>query len=431
MKFEILVSRLEKIEKLINKVNKKGASMTITYNLDEAYMKKCEYTTNDGHKCEFYAECVLVDINGEYKQNGWKFIATIEHTPYGNIIRCVDSNYATSIPVKYLTSKPYCEHCNTIRYRKDTYLVYNEEHNEFKQVGKSCLLDFTKGLTPELCNAIGNVLKVVEDTDIAEDEFLKMCLGSHLCGYASSRIKQIAYALVKQYGYVKSSERESTYSRMLAILSNKETIEESYYPSDSCLEEMDKYAKELVESNTNNDFLRNASLSWLLEYPSSRDFCLIASFVSVYLKHLHQLTLEKTSKETTSYVGNIGDRITIDNIQSLKYLYTKSFKVSYYNTSVSFVYSLVDSNGNTYICPLQESGLDHTVVDSIVGTVKDHSEYRGVKQTILSRCKITKKPVEKSTTGSNSDLKAVDMFLNFLDSNEEDFETFYKNHSDC
>ncbi len=72
------------------------------------------------------------------KVQGWTFIATIQHTEEGNIIRKVGN---AEVPSQYRTVTNLCEHCNTNRYRKDTYSLQHEGGG-YKQVGRNCLADF-------------------------------------------------------------------------------------------------------------------------------------------------------------------------------------------------------------------------------------------------------------------------------------------------
>lgn len=89
---------------------------------------------------------VLVEAEGTSIVNGWKFVATLNHTEEGNIIRAACD---IEIPERFYTCSPCCEHCNSNRPRKETYIVLNEKTGEFKQVGKSCLKDFTNGMSIE------------------------------------------------------------------------------------------------------------------------------------------------------------------------------------------------------------------------------------------------------------------------------------------
>ena len=90
----------------------------------------------------------LIDVVIEYdvlKYNDWYFIGKInadsEHSR--NVIHRTKTMEDIEIPDYYYTcSANHCDHCNIDRYRKDTYIIYNDVTKEYKQVGSSCLKDF-------------------------------------------------------------------------------------------------------------------------------------------------------------------------------------------------------------------------------------------------------------------------------------------------
>ena len=52
-------------------------------------------------------------------------------------------NCTVVLPEQYRHAKnTTCDHCNVNRYRRDTFVVHNDETKEFKQIGSTCLKDF-------------------------------------------------------------------------------------------------------------------------------------------------------------------------------------------------------------------------------------------------------------------------------------------------
>ena len=148
MRYEIPVENIEELRKKAARIQKKAIThgcKVVFEEVDEIFKTE---TNEDGN--EVTRKYIVVEAEGEAKAEGWVFAGTIEHTKAGNILRSVSDEY--KIPERYHDAKPYCEHCNTKRYRKDTYVVYNEETGEFKQLGKSCLKEYTNGLTSMTLN---------------------------------------------------------------------------------------------------------------------------------------------------------------------------------------------------------------------------------------------------------------------------------------
>ena len=97
-------------------------------------------------------------------------------------------------------------------------------------------------------------------------------------------------------------------------------------------------------------------------------------------------------KAKSDYVGEIGKKITITG---------KGSVITSYQTQWGFttIYKFVDENNNVFIWKTSNTitGTDKRgdtvyVKDmetiTITGTVKEHNEYNGEKQTVLTRCKV-------------------------------------------
>jgi hypothetical protein len=111
------------------------------------------------------------------------------------------------------------------------------------------------------------------------------------------------------------------------------------------------------------------------------------------------ITLQNAAaKAISQHVGNIGDRVemtlTLDHTATWE-------QPSYagYGTDTMHIHAFKDADGNTFIWKTSKGvyvalGNDqYKVADkgdavTLKGTIKDHSEYDGEKQTVLTRCKI-------------------------------------------
>jgi hypothetical protein len=123
--------------------------------------------------------------------------------------------------------------------------------------------------------------------------------------------------------------------------------------------------------------MSNLKVAWNCEVLEYRDFKLVASGISVALKELQEL-----AACSNEYVGKIGDRIDVE-INSVKALYTK---YNIYGDSI--VYKIIDTQGHTYI---YSTDRDMSEVSKMKATVKAHEEYKGVKQTVITRATILAK----------------------------------------
>jgi hypothetical protein len=83
--------------------------------------------------------------------------------------------------------------------------------------------------------------------------------------------------------------------------------------------------------------------------------------------------------DISEYQGNIGDRISV--ILTVE----KAIALDgYYGPSTMHV--MRDYDGNCYVWTTSARSWEEGTEHSITGTVKDHKFYKGIKQTVLTRC---------------------------------------------
>lgn len=426
--YRIHEANLERLEKKLATIQKKCAASNCTFRYE---ITGEEFNTcKDDNGVEYTAKYFIVDVEGEAKYNGWRFIATIDHHEEGNVIRAYDTEI--EVPAQYKTCGPTCEHCNKIRSRKDTYLIYNDNNKEFKQVGKACLQEFTNGLSAENVAFFCSIYEKMEE-------------GYSYSGTSYNRyvdveyILQYAFECYKHWGYQKS--RNSLEEVPFGYRSTLERVTDYYYIQrqmqkrrEELYEEMNEvgfdqnseYAVETTkaalewirnEKGDNNEYIRNLHVICSDQYTDYRSLGILVSLTVAYARHIDQVAAyEKkqkevaAEKEASQYVGEVKQRITVD-VDSFEC--KSSWEGAY---GMTFLYKFTDNNGNIFVwyasSPVREEG----GVVTIVGTVKDHSEFNGVKQTVLTRCKVTckKEQEEEHAPGSNQVQEALDMFFDYV-----------------
>lgn len=106
---------------------------------------------------------------------------------------------------------------------------------------------------------------------------------------------------------------------------------------------------------------------------------------------------DKAKRELSQYVGNIGDKLEI----AVTVAYVATYEAPSFRgwgTDTIHVYGMEDENGNAIIWKttgsLKKSSKSETVSAhkgdkvTISGTIKEHNEYKGQRQTILNRVKL-------------------------------------------
>ena len=97
--------------------------------------------------------------------------------------------------------------------------------------------------------------------------------------------------------------------------------------------------------------------------------------------------LPKKDVKESNYIGSIGEKIEI-NVELIKQAWYVINSYKGYGTETVWVYTFADENGNNLVWktssyPEIEEGKKYI----LKGTIKDHNEYKNIKQTIMNRCK--------------------------------------------
>ncbi len=344
MIYEIPEANLTKLQKKAEQLKKKGAN--IKFDILETIYKKDNYINYKYYK---------IDTEGVYIINDWQYIGSLEHLPEGNLIKLITK---VDIPDKYKTCGPICEHCNKQIDRTKTYLVQNIKTKEFKQIGKTCLKNYT-GLDIEHCALHLSFLDTLNNQLNFPIDSIKY--------YENDIYKKYAYEYIKANGY----DKLNIVSRVEEFIENNKNIQVD-------LTDINKYI-ETLDTNSSTYFW-NAKIAWNLDYIKNENKKLIYSIIYLYFKHLTEI---KNTVETY-YVGNIGDLIDI-NIKSFRVLYkTDNGQFNYYMQSGT-CYEIIDENNNYYIWTTTKQLTED--VKHIKAKVKGYKEFRGIKQTVITRGK--------------------------------------------
>ena len=322
--YRIHEDNLERLQKKITRIRNK----CVKYGCDFVYNEVGEdfdtYEDDDGN--EHIVRYILVECEGTAKVNGWKFLATLEHHDTGNIVRKLLDE--VEVPERYWTCGPTCEHCNRIRSRNETYVVYNEETGEFKQVGSSCLCDFTGGFSAEAAAeyiALYNCL-IEGETPVGG-------LGRGKLYFKTDDVLLHAAIIVKCLGYAPSDAEKPTRYRVLNDLCydtcrsmlarwDVEEVEEfrnKFHPdyNDPEMLEMVQAVKEYIAGEEDNSsYIHNLQVLLASEYVDTKNFGYVVSAIPSYNRHLGWMAERKREEEArkveqgSKYVGAVGDRIT-------------------------------------------------------------------------------------------------------------------------
>ena len=380
MTYMVFEGNMDRLNKKLAKIEKKCNQ----YGCDFHYqVVGSEYRETEDGVVKFYE----VEASGTAKINGWQLVAKIEHHDPVNMVMQVSD---IKVPEKYWTTKGICEHCNTAKSRKNTFLVYNESTGEFKQVGKSCLQSFTNGLSAEMA-----VDYVSMFNELIKGEAVD---GSHAEFYRSA-IDTLRYAVaaVKAFGYSKTKLDDGSlnYDSTNCVVSYAIVDEKTYLryrergmdvDAEGVREEAEAILNWINDQPMDYGYISNLKVAVEGGYVNARHQAIVVSAVQAY--HNAQERAAKAAKAEAErrqmvdeWIGQVGQRVDLE-IAKCK------IATSWYNEfGITYVYKLVTTDN--HVCTWKTSkGIDIDQVRKIRATVKGHNEYKGCKETELTRCKV-------------------------------------------
>lgn len=318
------------------------------------------------------------------KIGDWQPIAVIEHgvnaQTGANMVFPLIENLA--IDPAWATIKGNCEHCNSNRHRAKTVIMQDAQGNK-KQVGTTCIKDFTGIDAWSIINLYANI------SEITEEELSFFESEAYSSKYTST-VDYLAQSidLINQTGYSKESIKFKAFD---ATTNSSTTI-----PAQ-------EKAKEIINFFSQFDSLEDvvslfkseATFYWNIAQALQSEFSKINGLIAYapisYTKAMEILSKQKAGeaiKQISQWQGEEGQKINL----ALEYINSYRYETSYnggYSSTTQYIHIFKDEQGNIFkwSTAKQIAAQTGTVVQ-IKGTVKRHSEYKGEKQTELTRCKI-------------------------------------------
>ena len=445
--FRVPTSNLGELEKRIAKIAKRSDKLglppvTLTDTGENEMVKrrtlKPEYQSlaEGGHMWgpfvgdefwdSYFVEYRYVVLAGETPRvAGYEFVATLEHEEAGTIIRRVPRFEGGEIDLSaFRNSTPErCDHCRWVRNRKDTYVVYGAETGDLKQVGRTCLRDFTGANNPEQFARMAEWLRdLFEDLDAWDDDEESGGGGRGERFYSLSEFLAQTARVIREFGWTsrgKAREEGGDATADIAwdkMLERKAKFQLPPEDQDIALTEQviewlrsDEFEEDMqrqMERNPDNDYLWNLHVSTQRDFVNERKAGIVASAVYAFQRRTEQLIRKELERETSAaseFVGVEGKRhdfvLTLTRIIWIE---------DRYNGGTKPLYTFVDPDGNAvkwfasnvaYFPEERDGSTWQTEIKEgetykVKATVKRHEDHPEFgRSTLVTRAKVSG-PVE-------------------------------------
>lgn len=334
---------------------------------------------------------VDTEITGEAPcYNGWTFLAAVDTVETADgadfVIRSAPGVEESGVDRSALEAGR-CQHCRSIRNnRKYTYLVRNVETGETVQVGSSCIKDFTGWAGKPVFISVDN---------LTED------LGGFIGGFASApedtpeTVVALAWAISRIYGWVPASAawegRQSTRSLVEKYLFGRDkSAAEVRHDVAAEIPAATDMAKTIIPALLENleghgDYVTNLKICLRAPFVESRHMGIVTSAVAAYEKMIGERVRKEAqgkARAESLYAGTVGEKLTFTGtVATLVPVDTD------YGTSMLVVVEAGATVAKMFTTAAWAWEVKQGEEVTLTAKVKDHEEYKGVKQTVLTRPK--------------------------------------------
>jgi hypothetical protein len=323
---------------------------------------------------------------------GWTFVASIDKMPeVGNLVRVVPGQ---ALPERYRTEEPHCDQCKANRARINHYVVRSEA-GEFRMVGSSCIKDFLGHTSPDNIALLatfsasldGAMSEAADGGGSAGPDYLDL---ARFLSYVAASVTQDGWLSA---GRAREEGRSATKDRALTGMfhTRKECRTGCLHPTEA---DQDLAARALAwaaEIEVKSDFDHNLHTLAQAEVLPYKGAGIAAAMIFCYKRSVEQTILrENRAKQFANsvHVGEIGKRqdftVTVANEHEIA--------GDYGTTSI---YKMIDDKGNCLTWFSSSRTLELGKAYVLKGTVKAHDDYKGTKQTVITRCKIVREIVSE------------------------------------
>jgi hypothetical protein len=392
-KLEWLITTLTKINKRAAKLGIPGVQWTVgplqtKVISGPADSDGASLIEREARKVEVWHDFTLT--TEVVKLAGWTFVATLDHTSEaGVILRIVPGD---TIPTSYREATAVCDHCGFDRRRNETFVVRHDD-GTLKQVGRQCLRDFL-GVDPTKAarNAEFNMIAA----EACESEFDGMGGGSN--DFVATEDFMIASATaIRVFGWrsrktAREFGKSATADDAMMILfpgrpdTRTQAEKDSVKATEADIAQAKaaiEWARSLRNGHELSDYEHNVVVVASGEVLSRKSTGIAASIIPAFARATEQEINRRKAAAVSDHVGTVGTR------ETFKGLTVASERTWANNFGTTHLYTFVDAVGNRIKWfASSDQHLNQDDVIDLKATVKEHGDYKGIKETTVTRAKV-------------------------------------------
>lgn len=378
--FSIPATRLTKLtarlDKLAKKANKYGTEL-VSYQVGKTFY----FEKSKGVEIEM----VDITVSGEAPKYGdHTFAAKVELLGEENLVHNIAD---IKLDPRFRTMVNECDHCGYNRVRNDVFVFVDNNTGEQLAVGRTCLRDFTGCDNPQEITARASWIEDVKKACQDEEENFYSGGGEYF--FRTEYILERAAANIRTHGWSPKSKEDY----QLGVISTASMVELDLFPSAKhtpvevteqdklIVEETIKYFKNA--SFFDSEYLDNIRVILKKDHVSRRHLGLAVSSINHILREKTKQAEMAEKGANSDFVGTVKQRG-----KGIELKFTKEIYLGSGPYGDKYLYTFVEGEGNQIAWFTSKQDFKIGKIYSMDFTVKEHKEYNGVKQTVITRAKV-------------------------------------------
>ena len=400
--FTILAGRSGEARERLKKFDKKAKryGVPFSWKFGEVYLVERTKHSLHGKECVIQVEMVDVTIAGETPKVGeYEFVASIEVLDGGNFVDTVPGlEIHPGALLDYRETDGHCDHCRVQRARKHVFIARKTGTSQYKQIGRTCLRDFLGTDNP---NVIIQQFAFWRLFDEGGEEDGWSGFGSYPWEHELRDALALTGTIIRLHGWCSkgaayNDERLTptvehlwdfwSHPKDKYAIPRAEKIQEERRESDETL--ADEVIAWVRASTDDNDYFHNLRVSFRDDLlGDAKRLGLAISAVASYHRHIERelkYAAARKQNANSAHVGEVKERlrglhVTLEQARSMGDNGWGETELLKFRSDDGDLFAWFTGS-----CPRLDIG-EKVTID---GTVKRHSEFKGTKETLLTRVRV-------------------------------------------
>jgi hypothetical protein len=262
-----------------------------------------------------------------------------------------------------------------------------------RQVGRQCLRDFLGHPKPEMYAEWAEELGLLDDLIRSIASEVEPGLLRNTLLFRTERFLAVVNAAIRVFGWVSGKAAREAEERGESLHRTRDVALNYMMGGTIGIEPMEKdleFARKVIEwgrtdlvrmsqAQNDNDYLYNLRTVLRLDALSGRMLGIAASAISTYQREMNKQASAEERAARSKWIGEEGVR------QGFKMTIMAVRPITYRDGSGGTIVEMADDGGNEVAWFTGSTNMRPGETWTFVATVKRHQEFRGIKQTAISR----------------------------------------------